>query len=55
MYNHIEMPLTAITEFAEKGKSNPVYKTLAEICERNKGLWSFEAEKYLLANADKLN
>lgn len=55
MYNHIEMPLTAITEFAEKGKTNPVYKTLAEICERNKGLWSFEAEKYLLANADKLN
>jgi threonine dehydrogenase-like Zn-dependent dehydrogenase len=55
MYNHIEMPLTAISDFAEKGKTNPVYKTLAEICDRNNGLWSFEAEAYLLANADKLN
>jgi threonine dehydrogenase-like Zn-dependent dehydrogenase len=55
MYNHIEMPLTAITDFAEKGKTNPVYKTLAEICDRNNGLWSFEAEEFLLANADKLN
>jgi threonine dehydrogenase-like Zn-dependent dehydrogenase len=55
MYNHIEMPLTAIADFAEKGKSNPVYKQLAEICERNKGLWNFEAEAYLLANAGGLN
>jgi len=55
MYNHIEMPLTAITDFTEKGKTNPVFKNLAEICDRNKGLWSFEAERYLLANADKLN
>ncbi len=55
MYNHIEMPLTAIADFAEKGKTNPVYKQLAEICDRNKGLWSFEAEGYLLTNADKLN
>ncbi len=54
MYNHIDMPLTAITDFAEKGKSNHVYKQLAEICDRNKGLWNFEAEAYLLANADKL-
>jgi hypothetical protein len=55
MYNHIEMPLTAIADFAEKGKSNPVYKQLAEICERNKGLWNIEAEAYLLANASGLN
>jgi threonine dehydrogenase-like Zn-dependent dehydrogenase len=54
MYNHIEMPLTAITEFAGKGKTNSVFKNLAEICDRNKGLWSFEAEKYLLANAEGL-
>lgn len=54
IYNHIEMPLTAITEFAEKGKSNKVFRQLAEICEKNKGLWSFEAEAYLLANANNL-
>lgn len=54
IYTHIEMPLTAITEFAEKGKTNPVYAHLAELCEANNGLWNAEAEKYLLANADKL-
>jgi threonine dehydrogenase-like Zn-dependent dehydrogenase len=55
MYNHIEMPLTAIADFKEKGKTNPVYRQLAAICEKHKGLWNFEAEVYLLANADGLN
>ena len=54
IYTHITMPLTAIADFAEKGKTNPVYARLAEICAANNGLWSAEAEKYLLANADKL-
>lgn len=54
IYTHVEMPLTPIADFAEKGKSNPVYAALAEICDRNKGLWSVEAEEYLLAHADKL-
>ena len=54
MYNHIEMPLTAIADFAEKGKIIPAYKHLAEICDRNKGLWNFEAEAYLLENPDRL-
>jgi L-sorbose 1-phosphate reductase len=54
IYNHIEMPLTAITEFEEKGKTNVVYAQLADACERHKGLWNIEAEEILLANADKL-
>ena len=54
IYNHLEMPLTPITEFAQKGKANPVYARLAEICDQHKGLWSTKAEAYLLANADKL-
>jgi len=54
IYNHIEMELTPITEFAKKGKTNPVYTRLAEICDNNKGLWSTQAEAYLLANSDKL-
>jgi hypothetical protein len=48
------MPLTAIADFARLGESNEVYKKLAEICDKNKGLWSVEAETYLLGNADKL-
>ena len=55
IYNHIEMPLTPISDFAAKGETNPVYKQLAEICDKNKGLWSFEAEAYLLANSAGLN
>jgi len=55
IYNHLELPLTPIADFAEKGKNNPVFEHLAAICEKNKGLWSVEAETYLLANADKLN
>ena len=53
IYTHIEMPLTAIADFAEKGKTNPVYAHLDALCKANMGLWN--AEKYLLANADKLN
>ncbi len=54
IYTHIEMPLTAISEFAAKGADNPVYARLAQICDAHHGLWNAEAEKYLLANADKL-
>jgi threonine dehydrogenase-like Zn-dependent dehydrogenase len=54
IYNHLEMPLTAITDFSSLAGKNPVYGKLAEICEKNSGLWSVEAEKMLLENADKL-
>jgi len=45
------MPLTALTDLAEKGKEDPMYAKLAEIVEANNGLWCGEAEKYLLAHA----
>lgn len=54
IYTHIEMPLTPISDFASLGAENKVYKKLAEICDKNKGLWSVEAETYLLANAHQL-
>ena len=50
IYTHIEMPLTPIADFAQLGETNSVYKQLAAICDKNKGLWSVEAEAYLLAN-----
>ena len=50
VYTDIEMSLTAISDFDEKGKTDPLFAQLAEICNRNKGLWSVEAEKYLLLN-----
>jgi threonine dehydrogenase-like Zn-dependent dehydrogenase len=48
IYTHIKMPLTAISDFAKLGETNAVYQNLAEICERNNGLWSVEAEDFLL-------
>ena len=54
IYTHIEMPLTPIADFAGLGEKNPVYKQLAAICDRNKGLWSVEAEAYLLDHAGEL-
>lgn len=51
IYTNIEMKLTAISDFKKKGKTNPLFDGLAEIVEKNNGLWSAEAEKYLLKNA----
>ncbi|HPR30484.1 MAG TPA: zinc-binding dehydrogenase [Prolixibacteraceae bacterium] len=54
IYTHLDMPLTPLTDFAERGKTNPVFAKLAEICWEHKGLWSVAAEKYLLENARRL-
>ena len=49
IYNHITLPLTAIDDFAELGKTNPRFQVLAQLVAENNGLWSAAAEKYLLA------
>ena len=57
IYTHKKFPLTAIDDFAEKGKTEgegALYSALAEICNRNNGLWSKEAEDYFLKNAPEL-
>lgn len=51
IYNFISMPLVALADLAELGKSDPLYRELAVIVEKNNGMWCAEAEKYLLANA----
>ena len=55
IYTHIKMPLTAIDDFAEKGKTDPLFARLAELCAANNGLWSPEAEAYLLAHGAKID
>jgi hypothetical protein len=51
IYTHKKLELTAIDDFEVKGKSNPFFAALAEICARHQGLWNVEAENYLLENA----
>lgn len=53
IYTGVEMELTAIDDFAAQGKTNPQFAALAEITGRNNGLWSAEAEKYLLTKWGK--
>lgn len=48
IYTHISMPLTAITDFANLGERDERYARLARICEAHNGLWSADAESYLL-------
>jgi hypothetical protein len=48
IYTHIEMPLTAIADLGRQG--TPLCDALDEICRRHNGLWSVEAERYLIGN-----
>ena len=49
VYNNISMPLLALDDLS--GMEGGLYQGLAEIVESHKGLWSPQAEQYLLANA----
>jgi hypothetical protein len=56
IYTHKRLELTAIEDFAAKGREDPsgfgpFYAKLGEICDRHRGLWSREAEAYLLEHA----
>jgi threonine dehydrogenase-like Zn-dependent dehydrogenase len=54
IYTHKKLELAAIDDFAAKGEKDPFFAKLAEICERHLGLWSVEAENYLLENAPEM-
>ncbi len=51
IYTNTALELTAIDDFKERGKFDPLFAALAEIVERHNGLWSPEAERYLLDRA----
>jgi threonine dehydrogenase-like Zn-dependent dehydrogenase len=54
IYTHKNLPLTAISDFAELGKTDSFYAELAKLVTKTKGLWNLEAEEYLLANAPEI-
>ncbi|MDR0730972.1 MAG: zinc-binding dehydrogenase [Treponema sp.] len=54
IYTHKNLPLTAIADFAEKGKTDPFWKALADITVKNNQLWCKEAEDYVLKNAPEI-
>jgi len=54
IYNHIELPLTAIADFDKLAKGNSLFTALRDICADHNNLWNAEAEKYLLAHARQI-
>lgn len=53
-YNELDLPIVAISELAELGKTNELFRELSVIVENNDGLWCKAAEDYLLAHAPRL-
>ena len=54
IYTQIDLPLAAISDFEELGKTDPMFAELDRLCKANNNLWNPAAEKYLLANAKKI-
>ena len=50
IYNHIQLPLTALADFAQLGKRDQRFRVLDELVKENNNLWSAKAEQYLLEN-----
>ena len=42
IYTQIDLPLVAISEFEEKGKTDPMFAELDRMCKANNGLWNPE-------------
>ena len=53
-YNELDIPLIAIADLAELGKTDAMYARLAEIVKENGGMWCAQAERYLLEHAPRL-
>lgn len=54
MVTHVRMPMMAISDFAEKGKTYPFFAELDRIYSGHNGLWCKDAEDYLLADAPEI-
>jgi threonine dehydrogenase-like Zn-dependent dehydrogenase len=55
IYTTKAMPLTALEDFEKRGEHEPFFAQLAEITVRHNGLWSVEAENYVLEHATNIN
>jgi threonine dehydrogenase-like Zn-dependent dehydrogenase len=49
-YPHVQMPLTAISDFAELGREDELFARLAEAVAQGGGLWNAQAEAILLSS-----
>ena len=54
IYTGISLPLVALEDLETKGETDPFFKALSKIINKTKGLWSKEAEDYLLTYAESI-
>lgn len=52
IYTGLKLPLTALKDLETLGANSDLFRNLAEIVGQNNGLWSVEAENYLLMNGE---
>jgi L-sorbose 1-phosphate reductase len=55
IYTGISLPLVALEDFEAKGEIFPLFKELSLIINKTKGIWSKEAEDYLLNHAKPID
>lgn len=55
IYTHLHLDLIAIEDFERIGETDPLFSELATITRRKNGLWSVEAEEYLLRHGTRLS
>jgi L-sorbose 1-phosphate reductase len=54
IYTHKKFPLVALDHLSEKSNEFPFMAELDKMVKNNEGLWSLEAEKYLMENAPEI-
>lgn len=54
IYTNISLELVALADLKSRSGESELFRDLSGIVERHNGLWSVEAEKYLLSNAKKI-
>jgi threonine dehydrogenase-like Zn-dependent dehydrogenase len=57
VYTHVKMPMTPIAEFRQRSETaeeplKSIFAELAGICDENNGIWSAEAEEFLLSRSE---
>jgi len=54
VYTQVRMPMTALEDLGKPGKDDPFFTGLTRIVKAHKGLWSAEAEQYLMKKAPRI-
>jgi len=54
IYTNINLDLTALSDIPQKAREEPLMRALTDILIETNGIWSPQAEKYLIANANPI-